>query len=84
MMPKLINTLKSFNIDELKDVALNFCRTKFGLCAHIKRVAVNKCEVNINGSNIIPTKTVYISKRESYRHFYCFIKLRMCICKHDV
>jgi hypothetical protein len=77
-MPKLINTLKSFNIDELKDVALNFCRTKFGLCAHIKS------EVNINGSNIIPTKTVYISKRESYRHFYCFIKLRMCICKHDV
>ena len=50
-MPKLIDRSKSFNID---GVALIFCKTKFGLCASIKREAV------------------------SYKHFYCFIKLRMC------
>ena len=42
MMLKLIDSsTSSITIDELEDVALNFCKTKFGLCADIQIGAVN-------------------------------------------
>ena len=42
MMLKLIDSsTSSIIIDEMEDVALNFCKTKFGLCADIQIGAVN-------------------------------------------